>query len=163
VHIDMLTYHKSNQFQKKSYLSGRTHIYIYMNMQPPSPKLSRLVMALRGVMEKWRGSSWPLNVLRWPNEGSILKIKPNNKREWAETIWLVHYVWTRPEELSGVVLQSNRVFSCEQHCNIVPQYAAICKIEIHKRFVNKASDWTIRKREAPIQLPRLFDWLPCFL
>jgi hypothetical protein len=30
-------------------------------------------------------------------------------------------------------------------------------LEIHKRFVNKASDWTIRKREAPIQLLRLFD------
>jgi hypothetical protein len=28
VHIDMLTYHNlSNQFQNKSYLSGRTHIY----------------------------------------------------------------------------------------------------------------------------------------
>jgi hypothetical protein len=31
------------------------------------------------------------------------------------------------------------------------------QVEIHKRFVNKASDWTIRKREAPIQLLRLFD------
>jgi hypothetical protein len=37
------------------------------------------------------------------------------------------------------------------------------QVEIHKRFVNKASDWTIRKREAPIQLLRLFDWLPSFL
>jgi hypothetical protein len=32
------------------------------------------------------------------------------------------------------------------------------QVEIHKRFVNKASDWTIRKREAPIQFLRLFDW-----
>ena len=37
------------------------------------------------------------------------------------------------------------------------------RVEIHERFVNKASDWTIRKREAPIQLLRLFDWLPSFL
>ena len=48
-------------------------------------------------------------------------------------------------------LQSNRMFSCEQHCNIVPQYCNFdrqiaqsklqptrknCKLEIHKRFVN---------------------------
>jgi hypothetical protein len=60
-------------------------------------------------------------------------------------------------------LQSNRMFSCEQHCNIVPQYCNFdrqialsklqptrtnCKLEIHKRFVNKASDWIITKREA---------------
>jgi hypothetical protein len=60
-------------------------------------------------------------------------------------------------------LQSNRMFSSEQHCNIVPQYCNFdrqialsklqptrtnCKLEIHKRFVNKASDWIIRKREA---------------
>jgi hypothetical protein len=55
------------------------------------------------------------------------------------------------------------MFPCEQHCNIVPQYCNFdrqialsklqptrtnCKLEIHKRFVNKASDWIIRKREA---------------
>jgi hypothetical protein len=55
------------------------------------------------------------------------------------------------------------MFSCEQHCNIVPQYGnsdkAECseqfasdanklQVEIHKRFVNKASDWTISKKEA---------------
>ena len=60
-------------------------------------------------------------------------------------------------------LQSNRMFSCKQHCNIVPQYCNFdrqialskllptrtnCKLEIHKRFVNKVSDWIIRKREA---------------
>jgi hypothetical protein len=33
------------------------------------------------------------------------------------------------------------------------------QVEIHKRFVNKASDWTIRKKEPPIQLLRLFDLL----
>jgi hypothetical protein len=33
-----------------------------------------------------------------------------------------------------------------------------CKLKFTTRFVNKASDWTIRKREAPIQLLRLFDW-----
>jgi hypothetical protein len=69
-------------------------------------------------------------------------------------------------------LQSNRMFSCKQHCNIVPQYCNFDRkialsnlqptrtnytVEIHKRFVNKASDWIIRKREAPIQLLRLFD------
>ena len=36
VHIDMLTYHKSNQFQKKSYSSGRTHIYEHAT---PPPKI----------------------------------------------------------------------------------------------------------------------------
>ena len=63
------------------------------------------------------------------------------------------------------------MFSCEQHCNIVPQYCNFdrqialsnlqatrtnykLQVEIHKRFVNKASDWTIRKKEAPIQLLR---------
>jgi hypothetical protein len=49
VHIHMLTYHQSNRFQKKSYSSGRTHIYEHAT---PPPKLSHLVMALRGVMEK---------------------------------------------------------------------------------------------------------------
>ena len=55
------------------------------------------------------------------------------------------------------------MFSCEQHCNIVPQYCNFdrqivlsdlqptrtsCKlVEIHKRFVKKASDWTTRKRK----------------
>jgi hypothetical protein len=54
------------------------------------------------------------------------------------------------------------MFSCEQHC-IVPQYCNFdrqialsnlqltgtkLQVKIHKRFVNKASDWTIRKREA---------------
>jgi hypothetical protein len=58
------------------------------------------------------------------------------------------------------ILQSNRIFSCKQHCNIVPQYIAILigrllvaagdanklEVEIRKKSVNKASDWTIRKR-----------------
>ena len=54
-------------------------------------------------------------------------------------------------------LQSNRMFSCKQHCNIVPQYCNFdrqialsklqttrtnCKLEI------QVSDWIIRKREA---------------
>jgi hypothetical protein len=86
-------------------------------------------------------------------------------------------------------VKPDRMFSCEQHCNIVPQYchfdsqialsnlqpdcseqlatdANKLQVEIHKRFVNKASDstdWTIRKREAPIQLPRLFDLASLFL
>jgi hypothetical protein len=71
------------------------------------------------------------------------------------------------------------MFSCEQHCNIVPQYCNFdrqialsnlqptrtnCKLKFTiLRFVNKDSDWTIRKREAPIQLPRLFDWRSLFL
>jgi hypothetical protein len=40
---------------------------------------------------------------------------------------------------------------------------ALLQAEIHKRFVNKPSDWTIRKRKTPIQLLRLFDWLPFYL
>jgi hypothetical protein len=65
------------------------------------------------------------------------------------------------------------MFSCGQHCNIVPQYcnfdrqiaqeqfaidANKVQVKIHKRFVNKASEG-----EAPIQLLRLLDWLPSFL
>ena len=46
-----------------------------------------------------------------------------------------------------------------QYCPTILQYSPtilqFCQgdcSEIHKRFVNKASDWTIRKREAPILL-----------
>ena len=64
------------------------------------------------------------------------------------------------------------MFSCKQYCNFDSQIncseqfatdANKLQVEIHKTIVNKASDWTIRKGEAPIQLLRLFDWLPSFL
>jgi hypothetical protein len=71
-------------------------------------------MALRGVMEKWKGSSWPLNVLRWPNESSILKIKPNENElkqyDLSTHIRVRHmttYMYELDQSLSGVVLSKS--------------------------------------------------------
>jgi hypothetical protein len=78
---------------------------------------------------------------------------------------LIAYIYSQ----TGCSLASNIAILSHNIATLIGRLLwAICnrrekiveKVKIHKRFVNKASDWTIRKREAPIQLLKTLIGFP---